>query len=185
VAVEPQRKVPHLAVIRHELARGDAASPTKLSQNWNVRRPLAELAPEHLQDEWFSRYMKDPPVPDGSLPHRAEGASDRWLPYTCRRPNWTPGLSLVDGSWRIDGRKQVHSADWLRRRAGNVVYANTDPTKCSWRHEQLSRARANTPGLEVTRCNRDPSGGLHKQRGDRLRELPLPEDHHARPNDAS
>src|SRR5450830_1451765 len=48
------------SVIATELARGDSGLADKLVQNWKISVLLSELAPEHLQEKWFPRYMNDP-----------------------------------------------------------------------------------------------------------------------------
>ena len=42
-----------------ELARGDSGLADKLVQNWKISVLIAQLAPEHLQEYWFTRYMNE------------------------------------------------------------------------------------------------------------------------------
>ena len=182
VAVEPAEESLTFAVIATELARGDAGLADKLSQNWKIAVLLRELAPEHLQDEWFSRYMKDPQFLMAHCLTEPKGASDRWLPYNVPAANMDTRAELVDGSWRIDGRKQFISNGYDAELY--VVYANTDPTKGMLDGTSSFLVPRDTPGLEVTRCN-ETVGGRFMNNGEIVFEnCRVPEDHMLAHNDA-
>src|SRR5262245_45981096 len=81
VELERAAEVQTFAIISEEIARGDSGLADKLVQNWKVAVLLRNLAPPHLQEEWFTRLVGDRQLLLSRVPHAARGASDRWLPY--------------------------------------------------------------------------------------------------------
>jgi hypothetical protein len=79
VGLDPATEAQTFSIIATEIARGDSGLADKLVQNWKISVLLRALAPRHLQDEWFPRYMADPQF---LMAH---------CPTTCRRRTWTPG----------------------------------------------------------------------------------------------
>ena len=182
VTVEPATESLTFAVIATELARGEVGVSDKLAQNWKVAVLLRELAPEHLQDEWFSRYMDDPQFLMAHCLTEPKGASDRWLPYS------EPGVGMdtravkVDGGWKIDGRKQFISNGYDAKLY--VVYANTDPSAVMVQGTSSFLVPRETPGLEVTRCN-ETVGGRFMNNGEIVFDsCVVPDDHLLAHNDA-
>jgi alkylation response protein AidB-like acyl-CoA dehydrogenase len=182
VMVEPATESLTFAVIATELARGDSGLADKLSQNWKVAVLLRQLAPEHLQDEWFSRYMKDPQFLMAHCLTEPRGASDRWLPYNSPEVNMDTRAVLTDGQWRIDGRKQFISNGYDATLY--VVYANTDPSAGMLDGTSSFLVPRETPGLHVTRCN-ETVGGRFMNNGEIVFEdCRVPADHLLAHNDA-
>lgn len=182
VMVEPATESLTFAVIATELARGDSGLADKLSQNWKVAVLLRQLAPEHLQDEWFSRYMKDPQFLMAHCLTEPRGASDRWLPYNSPEVNMDTRAVLTDGQWRIDGRKQFISNGYDAKLY--VVYANTDPSAGMLDGTSSFLVPRETPGLYVTRCN-ETVGGRFMNNGEIVFEdCRVPADHLLAHNDA-
>lgn len=79
--LDPETEVRTFALIAEEVARGDSGLADKLVQNWKVSILLRELAPAHLQAEWFPRLLADPEFLLAHCLTEPRGASDRWLPY--------------------------------------------------------------------------------------------------------
>jgi alkylation response protein AidB-like acyl-CoA dehydrogenase len=182
VTVDPTTESLTFAVIATELARGDAGLADKLSQNWKIAVLLRELAPEHLQDEWFSRYMKDPQFLMAHCLTEPKGASDRWLPYNSTDANMDTRADLVDGQWRINGRKQFISNGYDAQLY--VVYANTDRSVGMLGGTSSFLVPRETPGLEVTKCN-ETVGGRFMNNGEIVFDnCRVPEDHMLAHNDA-
>jgi hypothetical protein len=182
VMVEPATESLTFAVIATELARGDSGLADKLSQNWKVAVLLRQLAPEHLQDEWFSRYMKDPQFLMAHCLTEPRGASDRWLPYNSPEVNMDTRAVLTDGQWRIDGRKQFISNGYDAKLY--VVYANTDPSAGMLDGTSSFLVPRETPGLHVTRCN-ETVGERFMNNGEIVFEdCRVPADHLLAHNDA-
>ncbi len=182
VMVEPATESLTFAVIATELARGDSGLADKLSQNWKVAVLLRQLAPEHLQDQWFSRYMKDPQFLMAHCLTEPRGASDRWLPYNSPDVNMDTRAVLVDGQWRIDGRKQFISNGYDAKLY--VVYANTEPAAGMLDGTSSFLVPRETPGLHVTRCN-ETVGGRFMNNGEIVFEdCRVPADHLLAHNDA-
>ncbi len=182
VMVEPATESLTFAVIATELARGDSGLADKLSQNWKVAVLLRQLAPEHLQDEWFSRYMKDPQFLMAHCLTEPRGASDRWLPYNSPEVNMDTRAVLTDGQWRIDGRKQFFSNGYDAKLY--VVYANTDPSAGMLDGTSSFLVPRETPGLHVTRCN-ETVGERFMNNGEIVFEdCRVPADHLLAHNDA-
>lgn len=144
------------SVIATELARGDSGLADKLVQNWKISVLLSELAPEHLQEKWFPRYMNDPQFLMAHCLTEPRGASDRWLPYNVPEANMDTRAVLEDGYWKINGRKQFISNGYDA--SLYVVYANTNPAVGIQQGTSSFLVPRDTPGLEVTRCNETVGG---------------------------
>jgi len=113
------------AIVAEELARGDAGFIDMVAQNWKVAVLLGACAPQHLQDEWFPKYLEDPTFLFAHALTEPRGASDRWLPYNVPESGMhTRAVRNGDG-WLLNGRKQFISNGYDA--SLYVVYANTDP----------------------------------------------------------
>jgi alkylation response protein AidB-like acyl-CoA dehydrogenase len=163
------------AVISTELARGDSGLADKLVQNWKISVLLSELAPEHLQEKWFTRYMNEPQFLMAHCLTEPKGASDRWLPYNVPEANMDTKAVLEDGYWKINGRKQFISNGYDA--SLYVVYANTNPAVGMQQGTSSFLVPRDTPGLEVTRCN-ETVGGRFMNNGEiAFVDCRIPEDH--------
>jgi alkylation response protein AidB-like acyl-CoA dehydrogenase len=151
VELEKNTQSQTFAIIARELARGDSGLADKLVQNWKISILLSGLAPEHLQEKWFTRYMNEPQFLMAHCLTEPRGASDRWLPYNVPEANMDTRAVLEDGYWKINGTKQFisngYDADLY------VVYANTDDTVGVAQGTSSFLVPRDTPGLEVTHCN--------------------------------
>jgi len=182
VSLEPETEAQTLALIGTELARGDAGLSDKLAQNWKVSVLLRSLAPEHLQDEWFPRYMEDPTFLMAHCLTEPKGASDRWLPYNVPEANMDTRATLENGYWVINGRKQFISNGYDA--SLYIVYANTNPQVGVLDGTSSFLVPRDTPGLVVTRCN-ETIGGRYMNNGEIVFEdCRVPEDHVLATNDA-
>jgi alkylation response protein AidB-like acyl-CoA dehydrogenase len=163
IALDKNTQSQTFAIIATELARGDSGLADKLVQNWKISILLSELAPEHLQEKWFTRYLNEPQFLMAHCLTEPRGASDRWLPYNVPEANMDTRAVLEDGYWKINGRKQFisngYDADLY------VVYANTDPTVGISDGTSSFLVPRDTPGLEVTRCN-ETFGGRFMNNGE-------------------
>jgi alkylation response protein AidB-like acyl-CoA dehydrogenase len=163
------------AVIATELGRGDGGLADKLAQGWKISVLLRNLAPAHLQDTWFPRYVADPSFLMAHCLTEPKGASDRWLPYNVPASNMDTRAKLVDGSWVINGRKQYISNGWDA--SLYVVYANTNPEVGILQGTSSFLVPRDTPGLTVTRCN-ETIGGRYMNNGEiTFEDCRVPEDH--------
>ena len=79
--LDPKTEVQTFAVISEEISRGDCGLSDKLVQIWKVSVLLRNVAPRHLQEQWFPRVVKDPTFLLAHCLTEPRGASDRWLPY--------------------------------------------------------------------------------------------------------
>jgi alkylation response protein AidB-like acyl-CoA dehydrogenase len=175
VQLDAKTEAQTFAVIATEIARGDAGLADKLAQNWKIAVLLRTLAPEHLQDEWFTRYMEDPSFLMAHCLTEPKGASDRWLPYNVPEANMDTRATFEDGQWTINGRKQFISNGYDA--ALYVVYANTNPEVGMLQGTSSFLVPRDTPGLEVTRCN-ETIGGRYMNNGEIVFEdCRVPEDH--------
>jgi alkylation response protein AidB-like acyl-CoA dehydrogenase len=169
-------------IIATELARGDSGLADKLVQNWKISILLSELAPEHLQEEWFTRYMNEPQFLMAHCLTEPRGASDRWLPYNVPEANMDTKAVLKDGYWVINGRKQFISNGYDA--SLYVVYANTNTAVGVQEGTSSFLVPRDTPGLEVTRCN-ETVGGRFMNNGEiAFVDCRVPEDHLLAHNDA-
>lgn len=182
IALEKNTQSQTFAIIARELARGDSGLADKLVQNWKISILLSELAPEHLQEKWFTRYMNEPQFLMAHCLTEPRGASDRWLPYNVPEANMDTRAVLEDGFWKINGGKQFisngYDADLY------VVYANTDPAVGIQQGTSSFLVPRDTPGLEVTRCN-ETFGGRFMNNGEIVfNDCRVPADHMLAHNNA-
>ena len=151
VGLDPATQSQTFSIIATELARGDSGLADKLVQNWKISVLLHALAPQHLQDEWFPRYLADPQFLMAHCLTEPRGASDRWLPYNVPEAGMDTRAVHENGHWKINGRKQFISNGYDASLF--VVYANTDPSVGMLQGTSSFLVPRDTPGLEVTRCN--------------------------------
>jgi alkylation response protein AidB-like acyl-CoA dehydrogenase len=182
IALEKNTQSQTFAIIARELARGDSGLADKLVQNWKISILLSELAPEHLQEKWFTRYMNEPQFLMAHCLTEPRGASDRWLPYNVPEANMDTRAVLEDGFWKIIGGKQFisngYDADLY------VVYANTDHAVGIQQGTSSFLVPRDTPGLEVTRCN-ETFGGRFMNNGEIVfNDCRVPADHMLAHNNA-
>jgi alkylation response protein AidB-like acyl-CoA dehydrogenase len=173
--LDPATEAQTFSIIATEIARGDSGLADKLVQNWKVSVLLRALAPRHLQDEWFPRYLADPQFLMAHCLTEPRGASDRWLPYDVPEASMDTRAVHRDGHWTINGRKQFISNGYDA--SLYVVYANTDPSAGLLAGTSSFLVPRDTPGLEVTRCN-ETVGGRYMNNGEILFEdCRVPGDH--------
>ncbi len=163
VGLDPATEAQTFSIIATELARGDSGLADKLVQNWKISVLLRSLAPQHLQDEWFPRYLSDPQFLMAHCLTEPRGASDRWLPYNVPEAGMDTRAVPGDGHWTINGRKQFISNGYDA--SLYVVYANTDPSVGMLQGTSSFLVPRDTPGLEVTRCN-ETVGGRYMNNGE-------------------
>jgi alkylation response protein AidB-like acyl-CoA dehydrogenase len=175
VGLDPATEAQTFSIIATELARGDSGLADKLVQNWKISVLLRSLAPSHLQDLWFSRYMADPQFLMAHCLTEPRGASDRWLPYNAPEANMDTTAVRQDGRWVISGRKQFISNGYDA--SLYVVYANTDRAVGMLQGTSSFLVPRDTPGLQVARCN-ETVGGRFMNNGEIVFEdCRVPEDH--------
>ncbi len=175
VQLDPETEAQTFAIIATELARGDAGLSDKLAQNWKISILLRNIAPKHLQDEWFPRYMEDPSFLMAHCLTEPKGASDRWLPYNVPESNMDTRAVLEDDHWTINGRKHFISNGYDS--SLYVVYANTNPEVGMLQGTSSFLVPRDTPGLEVTRCN-ETIGGRYMNNGEiTFEDCRIPADH--------
>ena len=175
VQLEPETEAQTFALIASEIARGDVGISDKLAQNWKITVLLRSLAPEHLQDEWFPRFVADPQFLMAHCLTEPKGASDRWLPYNVPEANMDTRAVLDDGHWVINGRKHYISNGYDA--SLYVVYANTKPEAGMLQGTSSFLVPRDSPGLAVTRCN-ETIGGRYMNNGEIVFEdCRVPEDH--------
>jgi alkylation response protein AidB-like acyl-CoA dehydrogenase len=175
VGLDPAAEAQTFSIIATEIARGDSGLADKLVQNWKISVLLRSLAPPHLQDAWFSRYMADPQFLMAHCLTEPRGASDRWLPYNAPEANMDTTAVRVGGHWIINGRKQFISNGYDA--SLYVVYANTDRSVGMLQGTSSFLVPRDTPGLQVTRCN-ETVGGRFMNNGEIVFEdCRVPEDH--------
>jgi alkylation response protein AidB-like acyl-CoA dehydrogenase len=175
IGLDPATEAQTFSIIATELARGDSGLADKLVQNWKISVLLRSLAPQHLQEEWFPRYMADPQFLMAHCLTEPRGASDRWLPYNAPEANMDTTAVRTGGHWVIDGRKQFISNGYDA--SLYVVYANTDRSAGMLQGTSSFLVPRETPGLQVTRCN-ETVGGRFMNNGEIVFEdCRVPEDH--------
>ena len=149
--LDKSNEVQTFALIAEEIARGDSGLADKLVQNWKVSLLLRNLAPRHLQEQWFPRLIAEPQLLFAHCLTETRGASDRWLPYNVPEAAMNTRALRRNGEWVINGRKQFISNGYD---AGLfVVYANTNPTVGMLQGTSSFLVPRDTPGLTVARCN--------------------------------
>ena len=140
-----------MVLIIEELARGDPGFAVTLSQNWKIPALFAGIAPKHLQDLWFPRYLDDPTFLWAHCLTEPRGASDRWLPHNVPEANMHTRATYEDGQWVLNGRKQFISNAYLAQLY--IVYANTDPNAPLREGTSCFLVPRDTPGFHVVREN--------------------------------
>lgn len=173
--LDPETEVRTFALIAEEVARGDSGLADKLVQNWKVSILLRELAPAHLQAEWFPRLLADPEFLLAHCLTEPRGASDRWLPYNVPEAAMQT-RAVEDGDhWVINGRKQYISNGYDA--SLYVVYANTDRTKGMLQGTSSFLVPRGTPGFSVAKCN-ETIGCRFMNNGELVfEECRVPKDH--------
>jgi acyl-CoA dehydrogenase len=175
VGLEEATEAQTFSIIATEIARGDSGLADKLVQNWKISVLLRSLAPRHLQDTWFPRYLADPQFLMAHCLTEPRGASDRWLPYNAPEANMDTTAVRTGGHWVINGRKQFISNGYDA--SLYVVYANTDRSVGMLQGTSSFLVPRDTPGLQVTRCN-ETVGGRFMNNGEIVFEdCRVPEDH--------
>jgi acyl-CoA dehydrogenase len=175
VGLDAATEAQTFSIIATEIARGDSGLADKLVQNWKISVLLRSLAPRHLQDVWFPRYMADPRFLMAHCLTEPRGASDRWLPYNAPEANMDTTAVRAGGHWVINGRKQFISNGYDA--SLYVVYANTDRSAGMLQGTSSFLVPRDTPGLQVTRCN-ETVGGRFMNNGEIVFEdCRVPEDH--------
>ncbi len=182
VELEPKSEVRTFALISEEIARGDSGLADKLVQNWKVSVLLRNLAPRHLQEQWFPRLVENPQFLLAHCLTEPRGASDRWLPYNVPEAAMQTRAVKKNGEWIINGRKQFISNGYDA--SLYVVYANTDPKVGMLQGTSSFLVPRDTPGLTVARCN-ETMGCRFMNNGELVFEdMRVPEDHLLTENDA-
>jgi alkylation response protein AidB-like acyl-CoA dehydrogenase len=182
VQLDSETEAQTFAVIATEIAKGDVGVSDKLAQNWKMAVLLRNLAPEHLQDEWFPRIVGDPQFLLAHCLTEPKGASDRWLPYNVPEANMDTRAVLENGQWVLNGRKHYISNGYDA--SLYVVYANTNPEAGIVQGTSSFLVPRDAPGLSVTRCN-ETIGGRYMNNGEiTFEDCRVPEDHILAHNDA-
>jgi alkylation response protein AidB-like acyl-CoA dehydrogenase len=182
IALDPSTQSQTLALIATEIARGESGLADKLVQNWKISVLIAQFAPKHLQEYWFTRYMSEPQFLMAHCLTEPRGASDRWLPYNVPEVNMDTKAVLDGDEWVINGRKQFISNGFDA--SLYVVYANTDDDVGMQQGTSSFLVPRETPGLEVTRCN-ETIGGRFMNNGEIVFDnCRVPADHLLVHNDA-
>ncbi len=151
VELEPGSEVQTFAIVAEEIARGDFGLADKLVQNWKVSVLLRNLAPKHLQVEWFPRLVNDPQFLLAHCLTEPRGASDRWLPYNVPEAAMTTRAVRDGDDWIINGRKQFISNGYDA--SLYVVYANSKPGSGMMQGTTSFLVPRGTKGLTIARCN--------------------------------
>ncbi len=182
VELDAGSEVRTFALISEEIARGDSGLADKLVQNWKVSVLLRNLAPRHLQKQWFERLVADPQFLLAHCLTEPRGASDRWLPYNVPEAAMQTRAVRKNGGWVINGRKQFISNGYD---AGlYVVYANTNPKVGMLQGTSSFLVPRETAGLTVARCN-ETMGCRFMNNGELVFEdMLVPDDHLLVENDA-
>jgi alkylation response protein AidB-like acyl-CoA dehydrogenase len=175
VQLEAASEVQTFAVIAEEIARGDSGLADKLVQNWKVSVLLRNLAPRHLQQQWFEKLLADPGFLLAHCLTEPRGASDRWLPYNVPEAAMHTRAVPDADHWVINGRKQFISNGYDASLF--VVYANTNPKVGMMQGTSSFLVPRDTPGLTVARCN-ETIGCRFMNNGELVFEnLRVPKDH--------
>ncbi len=173
--IQLEKQAQTFAIIAEELSRGDSGFADIISQLWKVPVLLSNVAPEHLQDEWFPRYMDDPTFLMAHCLTEPRGASDRWLPFNVPEAGMHTKAVLQDGHWVINGRKQFITNGYDAKLF--VVYANTNPAVGIAEGTSSFLVPRDTPGLIPARVN-EKMGARYMNNGEIIFEnCRVPEDH--------
>jgi hypothetical protein len=175
VQLDAASEVQTFAIIAEEIARGDSGLADKLVQNWKVAVLLRNLAPRHLQQQWFEKLVADPGFLLAHCLTEPRGASDRWLPYNVPEAAMHTRAVLDGDHWVINGRKQFISNGYDASLF--VVYANTNPKVGMMQGTSSFLVPRDTRGLTVARCN-ETIGCRFMNNGELVFEdLRVPKDH--------
>src|SRR5512134_3075518 len=182
IELDPASEVQTFALISEEIARGDSGLADKLVQNWKVSVLLRNLAPRHLQEQWFPRLVADPQFLLAHCLTEPRGASDRWLPYNVPEAAMQTRAVKQGKEWVINGRKQFISNGYD---AGLfVVYANTNPKVGMLQGTSSFLVPRETKGFTVARCN-ETLGCRFMNNGELVFEdMFVPDDHLLVENDS-
>jgi alkylation response protein AidB-like acyl-CoA dehydrogenase len=173
--IQLEQQAQTFAIIAEELSRGDSGFADIMSQLWKVPVLLSNIAPEHLQDEWFPRFMEDPTFLMAHCLTEPRGASDRWLPYNVPEAAMQTKAVFENGEWVINGRKQFITNGYDAKLF--VVYANTKPGAGIAESTSSFLVPRDTPGLKVVRVN-EKMGARYMNNGEIVFEnCRVPEDH--------
>ena len=173
--IQLEQQAQTFAIIAEELSRGDSGFADIMSQLWKVPVLLSNVAPEHLQDEWFPRFMEDPTFLMAHCLTEPRGASDRWLPYNVPEAAMQTKAVFENGEWVINGRKQFITNGYDAKLF--VVYANTKPGTGIAESTSSFLVPRDTPGLKVVRVN-EKMGARYMNNGEIVFEnCRVPEDH--------
>jgi alkylation response protein AidB-like acyl-CoA dehydrogenase len=173
--LDPATEVQTYAMVAEEIARGDSGLADKLVQIWKISMLLRNIAPRHLQEEWFPRIAKDPSFLLAHCLTEPRGASDRWLPYDVPEAMMHTRAALKGDKWVINGRKQFITNGYDAKLY--IVYATTKPGAGITRGTSSFLVPRSTPGLTVTRCN-ETMGGRFMNNGEIVFEdCAVPKDH--------
>jgi len=173
--IKLEKQAETFAVIAEELARGDSGFADIMGQLWKVPVLLSNIAPAHLQDAWFPRFMEDPTFLMAHCLTEPRGASDRWLPYNVPESNMHTKAVLKDGHWVLNGRKQFITNGYDAKLY--VVYANTNPNVGIADGTSSFLVPRETPGLIPTRVN-EKMGARYMNNGEIVfDDCRVPEDH--------
>jgi len=163
------------AIIAEELARGDSGFADIVCRLLLEKKKLSACAPQHLQDEWFPRFMEDPTFLMAHALTEPRGASDRWLPYNVPEAGMHTRATYKNGYWILNGRKQFISNGYDAKLY--IVYANTNPQAGIMDGTSSFLVPRGTPGFTI--------GSVHEKIGSRLMnnaelifdDCRIPEDH--------
>jgi alkylation response protein AidB-like acyl-CoA dehydrogenase len=164
-----------MVLIIEEIARGDPGFAVTLSQNWKIPALFGGIAPKHLQDHWFQRYLGDPTFLWAHCLTEPRGASDRWLPHNVPEANMDTKATFVDDHWILNGRKQFVSNAYLA--SAYIIYANTDPEAPMRQGTSSFLVPRSTPGLQVVRENEKIGQNYMINAEIFLEDCRVPEDH--------
>ncbi len=163
------------AIIAEELARGDSGFSDMMGQLWKIPVLLSHIAPPHLQDVWFPRFMDDPTFLIAHCLTEPRGASDRWLPYNAPEANMNTKAVFKDGHWVINGRKQFITNGYDAKLY--VVYANTNPSVGVADGTSSFLVPRDPPALIPTKVN-EKMGARYMNNGEIVfDDCRVPEDH--------
>jgi alkylation response protein AidB-like acyl-CoA dehydrogenase len=173
--LDPATEVQTYAMVAEEIARGDSGLADKLVQIWKISMLLRNIAPRHLQEEWFPRIAQDASFLLAHCLTEPRGASDRWLPYDVPEAMMHTKAALRGDRWVINGRKQFITNGYDAKLY--IVYATTKPGAGITRGTSSFLVPRSTPGLTVTRCN-ETMGGRFMNNGEIVFEdCAVPKDH--------
>ena len=172
--LDPKTEVQTFAVISRR-SRGDCGLSDKMVQIWKVSVLLRNVAPRHLQEQWFPRVVKDPTFLLAHCPTEPRGASDRWLPYDVSEAMMNTKAVLKGDQVGHQRPQAVHQqrlrCEALRRLCHHQTRGGHDQG-----HLELLVPR-DTPGFSVARCN-ETLGGRFMNNGEMVFEdMALPKDH--------